>query len=268
VAEIFLRFHFVHISREKRGFLESGASQTPLRTDPGLTQDRAKVDREPGQCHSSPPPPQRNAIRGSRSLPGMRATSRGREIILTRRKYDMNRIGEVLRPWTEPEVRAVVGASGSTATDNEISEPWGRHKWFAEAIAQVAAILAMRRISVSWQPSSGLRDYAPAIRRRADETIFAAKLPPRISLAQWFRRNEPLLQRDPEKPERIAVVAAALLPLFVAEPACWQATERLEFDMSRGSFSGYLEDWLGRVPAKCRLFVHRIAREFGLEIGE
>jgi len=180
----------------------------------------------------------------------------------------MNRIDEVLRPWTEPEVRAVVGASGSTATDNEISEPWGRHKWFAEAIAQVAAVLAMRRMSRTWQPCLTWRDYAPAIRQRADDIILAAKLPPGISLAQWFRRNEPLLQQDLEKSERIAVVVAALLPLFMAEPACWEATDRLDFDMSRGSFAEFLADWHGRVPARCRSFVLDVEWAFGLVISE
>jgi hypothetical protein len=178
---------------------------------------------------------------------------------------------DIFSPWTEPEVRAVVGASEFTATDDDISEPWGRHRWFAEAIAQIAAVLAMRRMSASWQsnpPYPGWRDYAPATRRRADEIILAAKLPPRTTLAQWFLQNEPLLQRDPEKPERIAVVATALLPLFMAEPHCWEATDCLTFDFSGGSFANFLVEWYSRVPKRCRLFVHRIAREFGLEVGE
>ncbi len=58
------------------------------------------------------------------------------------------------------------------------------------------------------------------------------------------------------------------MPLFVAEPACWKATDWLDFDMSRGCFSEYLEEWWGRVPAKYRPFVKRIAREFGLEVGK
>ena len=159
---------------------------------------------------------------------------------------------DIFSPWTESEVRAVVGASASTATDDDISEPWGQHRWFAEAIAQIAAVLAMRRMSASWQsnpPYPGWRDYAPAIRRRADEIILDAKMPPRTTLAQWFLQNEPLLQHDPQRPERIAVVAAALVPLFTAEPHCWEATDCLTFDFSGGSFVNFLAEWYARVPA-------------------
>jgi hypothetical protein len=176
---------------------------------------------------------------------------------------------DIFSPWTESEVRAVVGASASTARDEEVGEPWGRHRWFAEAIAQVATVLAMRRMSASWRsnpPHSGWRDYAPAIRQRADEIILAAKLPPDVTLAEWFLQNEPLLQRDPEKPERIAVVATALVPLFTEERHCWEATDCLTFDFSGGSFANFLAEWYARVPTKLRPFVRRIARKFGLEV--
>ncbi len=103
---------------------------------------------------------------------------------------------------------------------------------------------------------------------RTDERFSVGRLPCGTTLAQWFSANELDLQRDPNQRERTAIVAAALLPLFEAEPACWKATDLLEFDMSHGSFAEFLADWHQRVPERLRPFVRRIAQEFGLEVGE
>jgi len=177
---------------------------------------------------------------------------------------------EMLQQWTEREVRAAIGADPcGTVRADEMPEPWGRHRWFAEVVAEIAGVLALRRISETWKlapPYPAWRDYAPAIRQRADAIILAAKLPPRTTFAEWFLRNEPLLQREPEKPERIAVVAAGLLPLFEDRAESWEATAQLDFDMSCGSFTEFLADWHSRVPKRCRSFVRGVAQEFGLEM--
>ncbi len=177
---------------------------------------------------------------------------------------------EVLAQWAEKEVRMALGATTAIA-DTDEREPWGRHKWFAEVIAEIATILALRRMSEALRvrpPRPAWRSCAPAIRQLSDERVLAAQLPRGITLAEWFRVNESELQRDPCNREQIAIVAAALRPLFEAEPACWVATDWLDFDMSHDSFSEYLKDWQGRVPAKLQHFVRQIAREFGLGVGE
>ncbi len=91
------------------------------------------------------------------------------------------------------------------------------------------------------------------------------QFPPGTTLAEWYRENEPLLQGDPGELERIRIVAAALLPLFDADLTCWEAIAALD-DFSRGTFFEFLECWHARVPKKCRPFVRRIAKEFGVEI--
>jgi len=179
---------------------------------------------------------------------------------------------EVLQQWTEREVRAAIGADPcGTVQADEMPEPWGRHRWFAEVVAEIAGVFALRRISETWEiapPYPDWQGYAPAIRQYADERVQTAKLPCGITLAEWFSVNESELQRDPCHRGQIAIVAAAILPLFEAEPACWEATDWLDFDMSRGSFAEYLEEWHQRVPAKLRPFVKRIVQEFGLKVGE
>ena len=178
---------------------------------------------------------------------------------------------EVLQQWTEREVRAAIGADPcGTVRADEMPEPWGRHRWFAEVVAEIVGVFALRRISETWEiapPYPDWQGYAPVIRRHADELTMISQLPHGMTLAEWFSENEPLLQRHPDNREQNLVAAAALLPLFVAEPHCWEATDRLDFDMSRGSFTEFLADWHARVPKRCRSFVRRVAQEFGLEIG-
>jgi len=178
------------------------------------------------------------------------------------RPYD--EAAAVLADWTEKEVRAAVGASpNSTAHADKDFEPTGPHRWFAEAIAEVATILALRRMAET--TPAGFRSHAPAIRRKADEWTTSARLLPGITLAQWFAENEPLLQEGFSRQERVRVVAVALLPLFKQNPDSWEATEWLDVE-TRGTFREYLADWHARVPERLRPVVRRIAEEFGIEI--
>ena len=177
---------------------------------------------------------------------------------------------EVLAQWTENEVRTALGAT-TAVSDAEELEPWGRHKWFAEVITEIATILAMRRMSETWKvrpPRPAWQSCAPAIRQCADERVLAAQLPRGITLAQWISANELELQRDPCHRGQIATVAGELLPFFEAEPACWKATDCLTFDFSRGSFANFLAEWYAHVPQQLRPFIRRIAQEFGLEVGK
>jgi hypothetical protein len=187
-----------------------------------------------------------------------------------KKKYD-EKAAAVLAEWTETEYRKTVGARphSDVTEDNEFN-PRGPHKWFAQAIAFISAILAMRKMSETWKtspPYLSWRSCATGIRQKADDWITNAMLPPGITLAQWFRENEPLLQQDLTPQELVKVVAVALLPLFEQEPRCHEAMQWLDDD-THGSFTEYLQDWHARVPETHRPVVQMIAQEFGLEIEE
>jgi hypothetical protein len=125
----------------------------------------------------------------------------------------------------------------------------------------------MQRMSESLRsPYPDWQTYAPALRRHAEDLTTTARLPPGITLAQWFAENELLLQQEPTQ-ARTRVVATALLPLVEEQPDCWRACEHLDDDKHR-SFQEYLQDWHARVPEKHRWFVRRVAEEFGIEIKE
>jgi hypothetical protein len=187
-----------------------------------------------------------------------------------RHTYHMSGYTEdTLREWTEQEYRKTVGASPrcEVKEKNEY-DPRGPHRWFAEVLAEIAAVIAMRRMAETKSPPfPDWQSYAPRLRQRADEWITTAQLLPGITLAEWFAENEVLLQQDPTMRERKLVVVVALLPLFEQHPDCWDATEQLNDD-THGTFAGYLQDWYARVPEQHRPFVQRIAGEFGIEIKE
>ena len=199
--------------------------------------------------------------------------SRG-ETAHTKHNYSMRTFDEetatVLQEWTEREFRAAVGAKPrcSTLEHNEY-DPRGPHRWFAEAVADLSTIVAMRRMAETWRvspPYLSWRSCASSIRQKADEMVLAAMLPPGTTLVEWFGANELVLQQNPTRRELTMVVAVALLPLFEQQPDCWEAMEWLDDDTC-GTFLEYLADWHARVPEKHRSFVRQIAQEFGLEIS-
>ena len=171
----------------------------------------------------------------------------------------------LMQEWIETEAMATFGTSPVA----KHYEPTGPNAWFGYAVAEVAYLFGMRRMSQTWQdrpPYPEWREYAPAIGKCADEQVMTAQTPPHMTLAQWFSENEPLLQQDPSLRERYTVVAAALLPLFENEPQCWEAIGWCNDDFSCGSFLEYLRSWHTSVPEKHRPFVRQIAGEFGMEL--
>ena len=188
--------------------------------------------------------------------------------------YDDEDTERFMQQWVEKEIRALVGPSPCCAVQDDEDDgdydPTGPNAWFGYAVAEVVHLFVMRRMSTTWRdrpPYPAWKEHAPALRQHADELTRSAQLPPGTTLAQWCSANEPLLQQEPVSLERSRVVAAALLPLFEAEPACWAAIHFLDDD-THGTFAGYLEGWHARVPEKLRPFVRRIAREFGVVIED
>ena len=183
--------------------------------------------------------------------------------------YDQQ-AASVLAEWTEKEFRATLGVPPRATQDDNEYEPKGPHRWFAESVADISAIVAMRQMSETWKvrpPYLSWRSRAPVIRQRADDMVLAAQLPSGMTFVQWFAENEVLLQQDPTA-ERTRVVAAALLPLFERTPDCWDAMNWLDDDMTQDTFAECLADWHSRVPEQHRPFVRRIAAEFGIEIDD
>jgi hypothetical protein len=178
---------------------------------------------------------------------------------------------QLMQEWAEQEIRTTIGADpGCTIQDIGEYEPRGPNAWFGYVVAEIAGIITLRRMAETWRispPYSDWRHYAPALRRNADNQLVTTQLPPDMTLAEWYRRNELLLNQDPDNLTRIRTIAVALLPRFEAHPECWEAISAMDDDFSRGSFREFLEDWCIQAPVRCRPFIKRVAEEFGLKVG-
>lgn len=145
------------------------------------------------------------------------------------------------------------------------------NKWFEESLCEMASLFALRRMAETWKtdpPYPNWREYAPSLRKYADERIEKALPPAGRDLAAWYREHEAALRREPCRRELNEVVAVALLPLFEKEPPHWQAVGFLNAAPvpAPRSFATYLSDWHGRVPAAHQPFVRQIAARFGITL--
>jgi hypothetical protein len=144
--------------------------------------------------------------------------------------------------------------------------------WFGESLAEVFALSVLRRTAGNWKthpPYPGWESFAPSLWTYAEDLIKPCRLSPGQTLAQWYGDHETALRHDSTNRPLNAVVAAALLPLFEANPAHWKALSWIDPRAMSGkdrptAFREFLDDWLARCPGRHKPFVRRIAAEFGI----
>jgi hypothetical protein len=154
---------------------------------------------------------------------------------------------------------------------SDAGAPLTRHQWFEETLCEAAALFTLRRMAVTWEsspPFAHWRSYAPWLREFADLTLAAE--PTRgahaAALASWFAANRQTLAHDPYARELNDVCAAALLPLFEAEPEQWNAVRYLnrEGSAAAATFPDYLQRWHRSAPERHRRLIEELAAAFGL----
>jgi hypothetical protein len=144
--------------------------------------------------------------------------------------------------------------------------------WFEESLCELASLYTMRQMAETWKtkpPYSNWKDYAPSLGKYAQDRIDATEKLGDLPLAQWYRRHEPELRKNPTERARNQVVAVALLPLFEKDPAGWAALGSLnQGDAKRElTFAEYLRGWHSRVPAERKAFVAEIAKQFEIDVS-
>lgn len=143
--------------------------------------------------------------------------------------------------------------------------------WFEESLCETASIFAIRRMAQTWKiapPYSNWKSYSDSLQSYADDHVKKIEPLKDMTLAQWYARNEEALRKNGTDRPKNQVVAKALLPLFEEHPEHWAALEGLNrWDKTREiSFKEYLTDWHNRVAPKHQLFVHDVAKLFGITI--
>ena len=144
------------------------------------------------------------------------------------------------------------------------------NNWFHETICELASVFTLRRMAERWPThppwpscadySKHLLEYA-AERQKREE----AHLPIGTTLPDWLSFHESGLRRDRYQRDKNALVAYALLPVFEALPAGWNAIRK--FPSSSGELKYYLSDWASAADLDDVPFVVRLADMLGHAIG-
>ena len=145
--------------------------------------------------------------------------------------------------------------------------------WFEESLCEVASLYALGRMAESWKtkpPFENWKSYSPHLKKYRDDRIEkeCEPLPDGLTLQAWFREKEPKLRADAHLRAANLTIAAALLPLFEAEPAHWEALRSLNAVHGDGkrTFARYLGDWTTSAPVKHREFIGKIAARLGVTV--
>jgi len=141
-----------------------------------------------------------------------------------------------------------------------------RHQWFHETLCEVASLLTLRRMGISWAhaaPFLNWTDYAPSLIAYAEDRISCteSQLAHGESLSSWLAQHETQLSEDPELRELNNVAALKILPLVEADPDQWRSIAYLP--NSDGSFSDYLAEWEIKTPPEFSLLPRSIRVTFG-----
>jgi len=145
------------------------------------------------------------------------------------------------------------------------------HRWFEEALCETASLFVLRRMAEAWAddpPYPHWRRYAPRFEDYALGRLAESPRPPEMPLAVWYARHRDELRERPTDRANGVAIAAALLPLFEAEPDLWAAIHWLNAaePPEPATFPDYLAAWWRRVPPPQRPAVEAIAREFGIAV--
>jgi len=143
--------------------------------------------------------------------------------------------------------------------------------WFEETLCEAASLFVLARMAESWKtrpPYPNWKSYAASLQKYRDDRMAQARLPEGMTLAAWFRAQEPALRKDAGLRESNLKMAAAILPLFEESPERWAAVATLNTVRGDGSrtFAAYLRDWSSSTPEKHREVIAKIASRFGVPI--
>lgn len=145
------------------------------------------------------------------------------------------------------------------------------HLWFEEALCETASLFVLRRMADSWRRDPPYRNWAAYAPRLADYAAMRLAESPRpegMSLARWYERHREDFESQPTDRPNALAVAAALLPLFEAQPERWAAVRWLNVaPPARGrSFARHLAAWRRETPRRHAAAVDAIAAEFGIRL--
>lgn len=139
------------------------------------------------------------------------------------------------------------------------------NQWFHESFCELASLFTIKQMATTWKsspPYPNWTSYAQDLDSYAQEFIFREEhqLPLGVSLAQWFRVNEPGLRLNQYQRPLNGLVAVHLLPLLQVSPAHWQSIRHMP--NTDEPFQIFLILWRASCPTAHKDFVTQVADAF------
>jgi len=161
---------------------------------------------------------------------------------------------------------------------NDWRKTWIRgrkaNNWLEESLCETASLFALRAMAKNWAqnpPYPNWKDYSAALTSYAAERLAAtaSALPASTRFIDWFQQNEAAMRKSSTLRENNNQVAAALLPIFEADPAGWESVTFINLvpRAPENSLHDHLHAWHQKVPASQRAFVAKLARVFEISLS-
>jgi hypothetical protein len=146
------------------------------------------------------------------------------------------------------------------------------NQWFEETLCEVASLWALRRLATDWQaapPSPRFAGHAPELVVYADEFLHQPhrRLPAGMSPADFMRKHETLLRREPYLRQHNELVANLLLPMFEEDPRIWEAVGYLNLADRGTDFWEYMRFWYADAPDGDKDIIRQVMALLGVEPG-
>ena len=143
--------------------------------------------------------------------------------------------------------------------------------WFEESLCELASMFSLRAMARDWQtnaPYPNWKIYSKAIHEYVSNLEQQHTMPDGMSLAQFYRQNAVALNSNPTNRAVNGRVALALLNSFETNPEHWPAVAYLNSGEGKTdiSFENYLRNWNEEAPKRHSIFIHSIARKFGINL--
>ena len=146
-----------------------------------------------------------------------------------------------------------------------------RNLWFEESLCELASMFSLRAMARDWKtkaPYPNWKGYSVAIHDYVSDLEKKYAMPDGMTLVDFYKENAEALSKNPTDRPINGRVALALLSAFETNPEHWPAVAYLNSGKGKDdiSFANYLRNWNEQAPPKHSIFIHSIARNFGIDL--
>jgi hypothetical protein len=148
-------------------------------------------------------------------------------------------------------------------------------RWFEETICEMASLFVLQRMSETWlhdPPYENWCDFAPELKKyfltvQLERYVTLSEIKT-LGLAEFYKKHQTTLAKNPVNRELNGAMAGELLPLFKENPQNWESIRWLNAaQLPEGtSFEKTLRAWQSAAPERHKPLITNIASRFGFQL--